>query len=162
MKPSMFIAPLAAFTIITAGAVSFAQTPPPAPQEHMQKMWNDLGLTDDQKEKLKAVHQEGRDMRHKDMEALKTLRQKMKEELLKPSPSKATLDGYATEMGNLSKRMTQARTDHLLKVKSILTPEQFSKLLDKEWMKPEMGEHFKGKAEKQCKGKQHGGDAASE
>ena len=96
------------------------------------RMFAGLNLTDDQQTKLKALHDEMMTIRKKHMEAVKTVRDKMKTELLKSDASQNTLYGYAGELGELHKQMTKDRTDHLLKVKKVLTPEQFSKLVEKE------------------------------
>jgi len=96
-------------------------------------MFGELGLTAEQKEKLNGLHSEMGAARKKNFEAVRTIREKTKEELLKEEPSKSTLDSYAGELGNLHKEISIARHDHLLKVKQILTAEQFSKIVNKEW-----------------------------
>ena len=67
-----------------------------------------------------------------------------KEELLKPAPNKAVLYGYAKEMGGLHKAMAEQMADHMLKVKTILTKDQFSKLLSNEMHPPGMREMHTG------------------
>jgi len=96
------------------------------------RMMADLNLTEEQQNKLKVLHGEMMGLREKHMAAVKTVRDKMKTELLKSAPAQKTLYGYAEELGNLHKQMSKDRTDHLLKVKKVLTPEQFSKLVEKE------------------------------
>ena len=96
------------------------------------KMWMELNLTDEQKEKLRTLHEEMQPIRKKHMESVKAVRDKIKTELLKSEPSQNTLYGYAGELGELHKQMTKDRTDHLLEVKKILSPEQFSKLVERE------------------------------
>jgi Spy/CpxP family protein refolding chaperone len=104
------------------------------------RMWMELNLTAEQKEQLKALREEMQPIREKHMESVKAVRDKIKAELLKSDPSQNTLYGYAGELGELHKQMTKDRTDHLLKVKKILTPEQFSKLVERE----EKMDHGKG------------------
>jgi Spy/CpxP family protein refolding chaperone len=65
-------------------------------------------------------------------EQMKSLREKSKAELLKQNPSKKVLDEYASQFGELNKQFAQKRADHMLKIKAILTPEQFTKLLSRE------------------------------
>ena len=96
------------------------------------RMFDDLKLTDEQQTKLKALHDEMMTTRKKHGEAVKAVRDKMKTELLKQAPSQKALNGYAGELGKLHEKMTTERTAHLLNVKKILTPEQFSKLVEKE------------------------------
>ncbi len=96
------------------------------------RMFDDLKLTEEQQTKLKTLHDEMITVRKKHMEAVKSVRDKMRVELLKKSPARKTLDGFAGELGNLHKKMTKDRTAHLLKVKKVLTPEQFTRLVEKE------------------------------
>jgi Spy/CpxP family protein refolding chaperone len=101
-----------------------------------EKMAKELGLSADQKEKLKELHKTMRDVRKEHMEKMKALLDKSKEELLKPAPSKDTLYEYARASGELSRIMAEKEADHFLKVKAILTPEQFKKLLRKDFDHP--------------------------
>jgi Spy/CpxP family protein refolding chaperone len=71
-------------------------------------------------------------VREKHFEAVRKVRDKIKDELLKDSPSRKTLYGYAGELGELHKQITKERSNHLLKVKKILNPEQFKKLIEHE------------------------------
>jgi Spy/CpxP family protein refolding chaperone len=100
--------------------------------QRKHRMMADLNLTEEQQNKLKVLHDEMMQIREKHMDAVKTVRDKMKAELLKKSPSQNTLYGYGGELGELHKQMSKDRTDHLLKVKKVLTAEQFSKLVEKE------------------------------
>ena len=109
--------------------------PGPDPErkfDHPHRMWKDLDLNGDQKDKLKALHNEMQQIRKKHFGSVKTVRNKIKDELLKDSPSKKTLHKYAGELGELHKQMTKERSDHLLKVKKLLKPDQFKKLLEHE------------------------------
>jgi Spy/CpxP family protein refolding chaperone len=100
-----------------------------------QKMFEQLNLTADQKAKMKALRQEMQDLRKANMEKMKAIREKSKEELLKATPNKTVLYGYAKEMGDLHKAMSEHMADHLLKVKAVLTKEQFEKMLSKDFLK---------------------------
>jgi Spy/CpxP family protein refolding chaperone len=117
-------------------------------KEGPQYNWADLGLTEDQKAKLKEIHEEMADARKENFEAVKALRVKIKEELLKNDPAKSMLDSYADELGKLHKEMSRARNEHLLKVKKILTAEQFSKVVNKEWLSKKGKTGHKGKWKK--------------
>ena len=100
-----------------------------------QKMFEQLNLTVDQKAKMKALRQEMQDLRKANMEKMKALRDKSKDELLKAAPNKTVLYGFAKEMGDLHKAMAEHMADHLLKVKAVLTKEQFEKMLSKDFLK---------------------------
>jgi Spy/CpxP family protein refolding chaperone len=103
-----------------------------------QKFWAQLNLTVDQKQKLKAIREENKDFRKANFEKMRALLEKSKDELLKPSPSKSVLYGYAKEMGDLHKTEAEHMADHMLKLKTILTKEQFEKLIK---MGPPHGMH---------------------
>ncbi|MBN1127377.1 MAG: Spy/CpxP family protein refolding chaperone [Chitinispirillaceae bacterium] len=98
-----------------------------------EKMMADLKLTGDQKTKLKELHQQHLQEMKPFRDKMKGVRDKVKAELVKPAPSKPALDGYAVELGDLHKQMAIKRNEHLLQVKALLTPEQFSKLVDRDW-----------------------------
>ena len=96
------------------------------------RMFADLNLSEKQQADLQTLHKEMQALRQKHMESVKAVRGKMKAELLKPDASQNVLYGYAGELGELHKQMSKDRSDHLLKVKKVLTPEQFSKLVERE------------------------------
>jgi Spy/CpxP family protein refolding chaperone len=100
-----------------------------------QKWFAQLNLTGDQKAKMKALREEMRSLRKANREKMKALLDKSKEELLKAAPNKTVLYGIAKEMGDLHKAMSEHMADHLLKVKAILSKEQFEKMLSKDFMK---------------------------
>jgi len=95
-------------------------------------MFADLNLTADQKTKLKELHKTHKESHKQVFDQMKALRDQTKAELLKAEPSKVVLDQLAAQMGDLHKQLAAKRAGHLLQVKAILTPEQFSKLLSRE------------------------------
>jgi Spy/CpxP family protein refolding chaperone len=105
----------------------------------------ELGLNADQNAKLKTLHSEMKIAHKEHIEKIKALREKSREELLKPKPDKTVLYGFAGEIGALQKIMAEKEADHLLKIKAILTPEQFDKLLSRNFTKkvgpPPQDEH---------------------
>ncbi len=121
--------------IASAGNVDSTQYHP------MKKRIAELNLTADQQEKLKAMHKEMIAAAKPLFDQMKAIRDKVKEELLKAGPSKQILDGYASRLGDLNKQMVQNMNEHLLKVKTILSPEQFSKLVNFDWMGSGPGMH---------------------
>jgi Spy/CpxP family protein refolding chaperone len=105
----------------------------------MKNKFAELNLTADQKEKLKALHKEGMAAAKPLFDQMKAVREKAKAELLKASPSKQVLDDYASQLGDLHKQLVQNLHLQALKAKTILTPEQFSKMVNFQWMGPEQG-----------------------
>jgi periplasmic protein CpxP/Spy len=129
-----------------------AQPSDSAKGRHMERMFADLNLTRDQKAKLKSLHETMKGSHKQVFDQMKALREKTKAELLKPQPSKPVLDGYAAQFGDLHKQLAQKRSDHMLQIKAILTPDQFAKLLSREEKGPGFGrggdkgrEHREGK-----------------
>jgi Spy/CpxP family protein refolding chaperone len=106
--------------------------------KHHEKMMQELKLTPDQKTKLKELRKQHMEAMKPFFEKMKGIRDKVRNELLKPQPSKQVLDGFAVELGDLHKQIAQTRNEHLLQVKAILNPDQFSKLVNREGMGPEM------------------------
>jgi Spy/CpxP family protein refolding chaperone len=151
---SLFFAPLA----------QAVQPPAQAPDDSLhgkqhEKFFAELKLTPDQKTKLQALHKQMRETAKPFFDQMKGIMEKSKAELLKPQPSKQVLYGYAAQLADLHKQMAEKRADHLLQVKAILTPEQFSKLLSHEPpMGPEGFRHGDGKG----KGPHHGKDKGGE
>ena len=99
--------------------------------ERAKKFAQMLGLTADQQERLKALRPEMQAIRKEERDRMQVIMDKSKVELLKPSPDRVVLYGYAREMGALRTEMAQKEADHLLKVKAVLSPEQFAKLLNR-------------------------------
>jgi Spy/CpxP family protein refolding chaperone len=123
----------------------------------MKEMWAQLGLTPEQETKLKELHKQTAPARREQFKKIEELRGKIKTELLKDKPSKKVLDDYATQMGNLHKQMNLSSIDHLLKVKAILTPEQFKKFTEKGPMGGP-GAHMRGHRGEGTHGSMKGGD----
>lgn len=128
------------------------------------KIWEELNLTKEQKEKLKELHKEMVELRKSHIDSVKNIRASIKEELLKDTPSKSALERYASTLGEFHKSMTIERLEHLLKVKNILTKEQFEKLvsmeekgfglMEKPFRRPPSPHCPYGKGERRCgKGK---------
>jgi len=120
-----------------------AQNPGPADDSLHQKWWAQLNLTDDQKAKLKALRIEAKGFRKANFETMKSIIDKSKEELLKAAPSKAVLYEYAKKIGELHRAMSEHMADQILKMKSILTKEQFEKFITSDFgpLKPPRGPH---------------------
>jgi Spy/CpxP family protein refolding chaperone len=100
-----------------------------------QKWIQQLNLSTDQKAKMKALREEMQTMRKSTMEKMKSLRDKSRDELLKAAPNKMVLYGYAKEIGDLHKAMSEQMADHMLKVKGILSKEQFEKMMSRDFLK---------------------------
>lgn len=123
---------ISGLAIAFLGVSVFAQKGPCQYKEGPGCFWNDMKLTAEQQEKLKALHGEMQETRKAHIDEVMVVRKKIADELLKDAPSTETLNSYAKELGELHAKMTQERYAHLLKVKQILTAEQFKTMLSRE------------------------------
>ena len=99
-----------------------------------KKMFAELGVTSEQEAQLKEIHAAAAPAKKLRQQQLEVVRQKIKVELQKEKPSRSALNKYAAEAGNLHKQMNLASIDRLLKIKAVLTPEQFNKLSERGFM----------------------------
>ncbi len=93
-----------------------------------------LDLTQDQIGKIKAGEQEQQKLMAAGGQKIKELGEKLKEELAKETPDKNKVHDLIRQIGTQMTELRIARTDSLLKLKALLTPEQrekFKGLLDK-------------------------------
>jgi len=90
---------------------------------------NKLGLTDDQLAKIKNFDV-GMDIQEKDAWGkIKTIYQKEKEALLSQNPSQPAVYGYSKEISDLQSELAEKKLEYFLKIKEVLKPNQFKKLL---------------------------------
>ena len=135
--------PLLALSLIITPLNTLAQNDKGrGPEKHM--MWKQLNLSEDQAAKLKDLHKEMQQTRQNYFEKVKVVRDKVKTELLKNKSSKEVLYSFAKELGDLDRVFSEQRTDHLLKIKDVLSPEQVSKVIEHEANGP--GKWGKGEA----------------
>jgi len=150
MKKSGMFNALCACTMLLVPVMSYAQPEGKAYAKKNHMMYEELGLTEEQKAKLKELHQEIKAARAKNFETARNLRMKIRDELLKENPSTSQLDLYAAELGEVHKLIAKQHNDHLLKVKAVLNSEQFAKIVNKETerfekypMGPDKGKYHK-------------------
>jgi Spy/CpxP family protein refolding chaperone len=123
---------ISGLTVAFLGASVFAQKESCHEKAGPGCFWSDMKLTAEQQEKLKALHSEMQETRKAHKDEVMAVRKKIADELLKDTPSTETLDNYSKELGDLHAKMTRERYTHLLKVKQILTAEQFKTMLSRE------------------------------
>lgn len=105
------------------------------------RMAQELGLTQEQQEQLRLLRQKHKAERPDTRAEVKALRRQIAEELKKSSPSRSKIKTLADKIGAIHAANAVRMADHMLEVKVILTPEQFSKMLD---IKEQRGGHKKG------------------
>jgi Spy/CpxP family protein refolding chaperone len=97
-----------------------------------------LDITPEQQELMKKHREESREKMEELRQALKETRSTLREELRKADPDKNAINSTTSDMKALYGKLIDYRVDNFLKMKEILTPEQFKKLT-------EMGEHHREK-----------------
>jgi Spy/CpxP family protein refolding chaperone len=115
---------VAASLVLSVSAEKTARCPMQSESGH-----EDLGLTADQKAKHDALHKEMQPIVKEHMKTMKDIRDKMKAEFLKPNPDQYVLKGLSEQSQKAMADFAVKRIDHLLKLKAILTPQQFEKVI---------------------------------
>ena len=129
-------------------------------QQRGEKMFAELGLSEDQQKQLKAHRESHRTETKEIFEKMKAKREALRTELEKPNFSESAVKGLNDELKTLHNRMADQRLAGILAVRKILTPEQYAKFVQlreermKE-MKANRGKDGKGKGPK---GPHHGGE----
>lgn len=113
----------------------YAQSANPEQRGKRHGFWEELNLTDEQSAQLKLLKLDIQKEHIIHFDEVRKVRNKIKDELLKEKPSQGTLNGYAKELGGLHGKLEEKRLAHFLKVKEVLTKEQFEKLLSKDFLK---------------------------
>jgi len=104
----------------------------------------ELGLTAEQDKLLKDAKEAHRAEMAELFQALKAKRQELKSALVKPGVTRQQVEPIAAEIKTLQSQMVDRRIDGILKVKGILSPEQFQKLqgMKEGWQKNGHMKHF--------------------
>jgi Spy/CpxP family protein refolding chaperone len=90
-----------------------------------RKMLEELNLSAEQEARFKEINSQYAPVRRENAQRIEELREKINQEILRDKPSKSMLIQYAGTIGELQKKMSLSSVNHLLEVKSVLTPEQF-------------------------------------
>ena len=86
-----------------------------------------LNLTPEQQQKLQDNRKAQRERMSQLLNQLKEKQQILRQELKKPSVTKASIAPIMSELNTLQSQLMNLRIDGILAVKEILTPEQFAK-----------------------------------
>ncbi len=98
--------------------------------KHIQEIYSQLNLTDDQKKQLEANKQQHRVKMENIRQAIKTDKQMLKEELMKPRLDIPKINAVHGQIKSLQNQMEDDKLDSILAVRTILTPEQFLKFVN--------------------------------
>ena len=106
-----------------------------------EKFAEELGLTPEQREAIKAQKEESKTKIKEVQEELRTSRKALHEELKKPETDRTAIDNIVYRMKEAQGELIDQRVNRFLAMKKILTPEQFHKMGEmKEAKKKEWGE----------------------
>jgi Spy/CpxP family protein refolding chaperone len=106
--------------------------------QHIEKMFDELNLTDEQKNLLKANREKTRASAEKAHQGIKDNMKAMGEELKKTDYSVDKLKALAEESKRLHNEKIDAKVAGMIEVRKILTPEQFaqfSKMMEEKMSK---------------------------
>lgn len=92
--------------------------------------WDILNLTPEQEARFQAINARYAPARRDINRQIAGVRTRMNQELMKDRPNRGLLAQWAGEMGEYQKRQNISAVNHMLEVKSVLTPEQFQIFLD--------------------------------
>ena len=98
-------------------------------EQKRQKMWDELNLTADQKKQLEANKTKNREGMKASFEKMKSCRESLKQELMKPDLDMGKISAIQSEIKALEAQMTDAHLNSVLEVRKILTHEQFEKFI---------------------------------
>ncbi len=135
--------------------------PPPGMHEgkgdgrHFEKIFDELGLSAEQRDKLKAGREKGRAEEQKIREEMRSAREALGQELDKPTLDVAKVKALHETLKTLIIKGEDRRLDMILEVRTIMTPEQFA-AFQKTMKESRSKMHKEGKWEGKREGKREG------
>ncbi|MEI8012065.1 MAG: Spy/CpxP family protein refolding chaperone [Candidatus Omnitrophota bacterium] len=120
--------------LLTMAGVSLAQGkedrhegPPPSEKEWKQEE-KSLGLSAEQRTQMKALREEFKVKQDALRAQIKSRKEALRQELNGANPDRVKAEGIVKETSIFEQQAAMQHVDHILKIRSILTPEQFQKL----------------------------------
>ncbi len=98
--------------------------------EKRQKIWDQLNLTTEQKKQLGENKAKNREAMTTKFEQMKSCRESLKEELMKPELDMNKINGIQFQIKALQVEMVDNHLKSVLDVRTILTREQFEKFIE--------------------------------
>ena len=90
-----------------------------------EKVLSQLNLSPQQEAQIKELHKGNRQRAKELRQALREKRKALEEELNKPNSDLAKIKALTAELKDMEGRVTEERVNGVLKMKEILTPEQY-------------------------------------
>ncbi len=98
-------------------------------EKKIQEIYNRLNLSEDQKTQLEANKQKQNGQMKSFFAQMKTQRNAMHQELMKPDLDMNKVDSIQLQLKTLHSQMMDNRLNSILEVRRILTPDQFNKFI---------------------------------
>ena len=131
----------AALVLLTAPSMAMEKEHGPGPgpkkggeeqMKHEQARWqeeeNSLGLSEEQRAKMKTVREQAKEKQDAFRTQLKAKHEALGQELDAQKPDRAKAEAIVMELGALEQQMGLDRVDMIFQIRAILTPEQYQKL----------------------------------
>ena len=115
---------------IAQSAPTPTQTPKKQWAERSEKMFQELNLSADQQAQIKSIQEQSKTSNSGLREQVKTARENLKTLLASDSASDDAIRQAHQQVQTLSQQMGEQRFDSMLKVRSVLTPEQRTKMAE--------------------------------
>jgi Spy/CpxP family protein refolding chaperone len=87
-----------------------------------------LGLTEDQRAKMKTIREESKSQQESLRTELKAKHESLRQELDSANADRGKAEGLVKDISALELKMGLNRVDMIFKIKAVLTPEQYQKL----------------------------------
>ncbi len=113
-------------------------------QQRQEAMFKELGLTEQQQSQLKTIKEQGRQNSKTIHQNVKSKRQALMDYMASPEASEAKAKSMNQEIGDLMHQMSEQRISSVFQMKDILTPEQFTQLMEKKKQHMEQRKNNRG------------------
>jgi Spy/CpxP family protein refolding chaperone len=97
-------------------------------EERFDAVAERLGLSDEQKEKIKTLRQAQKQQMEALMQEMRVKQQQIQSELNKPAATRESIAPIATEIKAIHAKLVDLRINNIFAIKEMLNAEQFSKL----------------------------------
>ena len=98
-------------------------------EQHIQEIYSQLNLSDDQKKQLEANKQQHRVKMESIRQGMKSGREAFQQELMRPQLDMPKINALHLQTKSLQSQMADERLSSILAVRSILTTGQFAKFV---------------------------------
>jgi protein CpxP len=113
--------------LLTTATISYAQEPPPPGEHYGQRIFSQLDLSADQRQQLAATKKAHRAVAQKLHQQMKADMDELREVLMNPQLDMTKVNDLHGQIKTLMSQMEDDKLASILAVRSILTPEQFTK-----------------------------------